>query len=494
MTRSIACSATLAAVLTALTVIVILRASETEAGTVAATVASFPDLQTAISNLGGAPGVIELAPAIFPVTANYTVPSNVTLLVKEGALFSLSPSVTLTINGALQVGRFQIFSGNGTVSGTPKIEAVLPEWFYAGTLSWHSAFNQAVTFADVGRAPYGRIPVSLGPRTYDIDAPIVLLEHSIVAGVGRRSTVIRRSANDINMIDMQSFSSLRGVTVDGNTTPPPGARPGHQVRSGILIHGSPGAERDGCEITGVTVKDHLGQGISLHYAKNTRLSDVTVSGNWERGINISEFSHSNTVDNIYGSNNEKSDVIIGWGSHNNIVSNGVFELSGNTNIWIHQDSHDNSLSNVRIRLPRTSSVIGIRIWNAYKNHVTNLRISGFASGIHFQSDSITCHAPPPGSFWDDDTRDNMITNATIDGTGETAPQAVVLHADACGSKKVVDNVFANVSIDHFVDGVQTTSTQRGSTDVTRNTFQNFVLHNILSQPFNWGTQAGNFIK
>jgi hypothetical protein len=265
----------------------------------------------------------------------------------------------------------------------------------------------------------------------------------------------------------------------------------------VLCHGLSVPNIDGCDFEDLIVKNNLGQGISFQYASNARLRNIIVSGNWERGINISQFSHHIIASDISGSNNLNSDIIIGWGSHSNVISNLVSDLTSNTGLWLQQDAHDNNISNVRIRSPHPTAYQGIVIWNAYKNHIHNVSISGFPLGVLLRSDSITCANPlPPGSFWDDDTRDNIISNLNFDGANATA--GVLFHASVtptgCGFKKVVSNIVSNVTIDAATYGVWARSERGITTDVTNNMIANGVFHNISGVDYNWENQIGNINK
>ena len=461
------------------------------AGTVSATVTDFAGLDSAISSLSGF-GTIELGPGTFSITADYTIPDNVSIIIKRGAIFSVDTGRTLTINAELLAGRYQIFSLSGTasVNGTPRSEYIYPEWFHPGGTDWSTAISKALTFAN------GSIPVSLGHSVYEITQPIQFIPGSILVGAGANTSIIKR-ASDVNlsMLILTSNSIIRDIGVDGDRFHIPTWT---QVSAGVLLHGNSGAEIFGCELRNVIVKNQNGQGIALQHAHDNRFADVTVSGMAQRGINISAFSHHNIVSNLIGISNEKSDIIIGHGSHSNIVSNVISYGTQLNGIWFQQDSHDNTVSNVRIRSPSPTADYGILLWNAYKNHIDNVQITGFPTGILLRSDSMKCSTSVPG-LWDDDTRDNVISNVSIDGVGGAKSLGIHLHKyknPGCPGgvnqdKMVVSNIFSNVTIDNVDKGVLASSDAPFAPppvprqDVQDNIFSNFIFHNISTATFDW---------
>lgn len=69
------------------------------------------------------------------VPASMTVPATVGLCVEYGGLLTVASGQTLTINSSLIAGRYQIFTGSGTVAGAPQIDFSCPEWFGAAGVS-----------------------------------------------------------------------------------------------------------------------------------------------------------------------------------------------------------------------------------------------------------------------------------------------------------------------------------------------------------------------
>ena len=72
-----------------------------------------------------------LSPGEWTITDDVTITSNITLSIPPGASLALSSGKTLTIHGPLVAGINQIFSGTGSVAGSPKINHIYPQWFGA---------------------------------------------------------------------------------------------------------------------------------------------------------------------------------------------------------------------------------------------------------------------------------------------------------------------------------------------------------------------------
>jgi hypothetical protein len=58
-------------------------------------------------------------------------PQHVALSFEKTGQLQPASGKTLTINGPVDAGLWQIFGGSGTVTGTPQIECVYPQWFGA---------------------------------------------------------------------------------------------------------------------------------------------------------------------------------------------------------------------------------------------------------------------------------------------------------------------------------------------------------------------------
>jgi hypothetical protein len=91
------------------------------------------DLATAITAIGSVQTVLSIPAGNWPIAANLTIPANLTLKVARGALLTIATTKTLTINGTLDAGLYQIFSctGTGAVVLGSKVKECYPEWFGA---------------------------------------------------------------------------------------------------------------------------------------------------------------------------------------------------------------------------------------------------------------------------------------------------------------------------------------------------------------------------
>ncbi|MFA5341807.1 MAG: right-handed parallel beta-helix repeat-containing protein, partial [Clostridia bacterium] len=68
------------------------------------------------------------------VDADTIIPSTLSLIVVKGGLLTIASGKTLTINGHLEAGPYQLFSGAGTIVLT-SVEVHYPEWYSSGTFT-----------------------------------------------------------------------------------------------------------------------------------------------------------------------------------------------------------------------------------------------------------------------------------------------------------------------------------------------------------------------
>ena len=162
------------------------------------------DLSTAIARAGTSQVTLTISQVVSVLT-DTVVPENVTLLFSRGGMLEVAAGVTLTINGGIDAGLYQIFSGLGTVTGDPKVEAVYPEWFYSGaydsqSANWSPAINKAVALANGGC-----LKVKLQSRRYNLFSAVNLASFP----AGKAGMTLEGS--------VRSTQPERGTLLVGNT-------------------------------------------------------------------------------------------------------------------------------------------------------------------------------------------------------------------------------------------------------------------------------------
>ncbi|MCI4463679.1 MAG: hypothetical protein JHC30_05880 [Caldisericum sp.] len=62
---------------------------------------------------------------------NFTVPQNIKVKFERGGQWIINSGVTITFNGQIEAGAWQIFAGSGTITGFANVEEGYPEWWGA---------------------------------------------------------------------------------------------------------------------------------------------------------------------------------------------------------------------------------------------------------------------------------------------------------------------------------------------------------------------------
>lgn len=230
-------------------------------------------VQAAMTAIGTTnPTTLRIPTGAWAITADLTVPANVTLKPERGAVINIASTKTLTINGGLEAGLYRIFSctGTGKVSfGAGVVKEVYPEWWGAkadGTTNDQPAIQLAVDSlppyvgtSDNAAPVYtdgGKIKLSRG--TYYVTSPMVLSNYHWLDGSGT-STVIKNGTD----------SSAAIAVGDGNTFV-------HRVRiTNLSIKGS---------CTGVYVSG--GYGIYAQKAIRCNFGPVWIYGTTDSGIRL----------------------------------------------------------------------------------------------------------------------------------------------------------------------------------------------------------------
>jgi hypothetical protein len=130
-----------------------------------------------------------------------------TLRVEPGGMIEIPKGVTLTIEGRLEAGAYQIFSGDGTLTGPAKTDRIYPEWFFEGayndeSVDWAPAINRALRFAAENCRS-----VFLGPNVYNVRS---VVDMTSSPGPGNRPGMRLEGA-------LRNSEYNRGTALLGNT-------------------------------------------------------------------------------------------------------------------------------------------------------------------------------------------------------------------------------------------------------------------------------------
>lgn len=114
--------------------------NETQIGflnnSVGKTIENYTNIQAALTAIGSQTATLTISKDT-AVTANTTIPSNVTLKFVYPFKLNISNGVTLTINGGIEAGNYHIFGGvetNGStanIAGNPLVSKIYARWFGA---------------------------------------------------------------------------------------------------------------------------------------------------------------------------------------------------------------------------------------------------------------------------------------------------------------------------------------------------------------------------
>jgi hypothetical protein len=157
------------------------------------------DLATAITAIDSAKAVLSIPAGNWPIAANLTVPANLTLKVAHGALLTIPTGNTLTINGTLDAGLYQIFTCTGTgkvVFAAGAVKEIRPEWWATnttpGTTDMQPAIQAAVDAATAGT-------VRLQSKNYALGNYVTITKHINLKGMGM-GTILTRLVSSSGVI------------------------------------------------------------------------------------------------------------------------------------------------------------------------------------------------------------------------------------------------------------------------------------------------------
>lgn len=198
--------------------------------------ASAPFL-AAIAAIGVTPATLLVSAGV-TVAADLAIPATLTLKILQGGMITVNADITLTINGPLDAGPYQIFShndANGVVFGVGSARVAYPEWFAVNTTPGTTDMTLAIQSCLIA-APVTKLSATIYKVTSTLN---VLATHSIIGENQGPTTVLQGGitqpaltkiifapASELDLFDITTVGAyayvtkvyIGGISIVGNTT------------------------------------------------------------------------------------------------------------------------------------------------------------------------------------------------------------------------------------------------------------------------------------
>lgn len=150
-----------------------------------------------VAAIGGNEGTILIS-SEQAVTANLTIPTNITLRFIQGGSLTISVGKTVAINGHVEAGLYQIFKGTGSVTfGVGSVEFIFPEWWGIDGVTDETEIGKAITAAATV------LNVKLQPgKTYTLTSAGIALAVDNLALICEGGVAILQTSADIDALTL----------------------------------------------------------------------------------------------------------------------------------------------------------------------------------------------------------------------------------------------------------------------------------------------------
>jgi len=321
-------------------------------------VSNYKTVKEALAAAGSSQATLRLSPGNWPISEDIVFPKNIALEFERGAIFSLGRGVNVTINGEIEAGFYQIFSGPGRVEGNIMARFIYPQWWGA---QGDGVADDYEAIAGAAHAATGKV-LYFKHGTYLTSQMIVLPEQIFVdADPG---TIIKASKSmpavmsaDVAMkpnYGAQQFS-LRNLRIDGNNLADnciylykismnyfdalDGVSAHKAVGDGIVL-----AACQGGSFRNIQTFDNGGNGISILGCNSASFYSISATTNKKSGAHISRFTDKDgahygggcTMTRLHCESNAEHGVDIFKVVNNNRVSivGGWLEMNGGDGVRI----------------------------------------------------------------------------------------------------------------------------------------------------------------
>lgn len=183
-------------------------------------------LQDAVTAISSNPCILRVPQGTHSISANLTIPANITLKLERGAVLSIVDTKTLTLNGGLADCNYQIFDDlntdltKGVKFAKGAVQFARPEWWGAKADGTGGAQASANTTAIIkalysgGIDPVNGWPiiVQLSSGEYMVDAVITMPAGTILQGAGMSYDWPSLSGTKITLVDGSNCHLIKVVT------------------------------------------------------------------------------------------------------------------------------------------------------------------------------------------------------------------------------------------------------------------------------------------
>ena len=250
-----------------------------------------------VTAIGGNEGTIMISNEQ-AIPDNQIIPANITLRFIQGGTLNIATGKTVTINGHVQAGLYQIFEGDGLVTfGSGAVKEVYPQWWGIDGTDDHVEIQAAIT-----ALPSDGGTVLLSEGVYDIGGQIAISSHVTLSGMGPSTELVFADDVDDRMIvnsDRVSGNSniiVENLYIDGN-------KDGQGAIGPVDGFGNAGC-LDFWKVTNLTVRNCIivnawAAGVEAILCNTVIISGNRIDNSADDGVGINDQTYYATVsDNI----------------------------------------------------------------------------------------------------------------------------------------------------------------------------------------------------
>ena len=185
-------------------------------------------ITAALADIAADERTLYLAPGTWSIVSNLATLANVNLKMERGAILAIATGVTVTINGTLDAGPYQIFSCTGTgkvVLAAGAVKEIHPEWWATNTTPGTTDMSAAILAAYTAAQDAVNGKITLLATTYAI-ADLVLPENGPggtqgvkIQGAGPATKIVPAAAHTPGnfLITFAGVGTVGGVSKSGTT-------------------------------------------------------------------------------------------------------------------------------------------------------------------------------------------------------------------------------------------------------------------------------------